>query len=985
MSESESVEVSLGQKSLNSWIVDDIKALTKEREDEAFKRSSAGQALQRVERKQASSTRLERPNTAGASSQSSKKLRVPFNNFEGCLRRSQFSALYDDPANYDPNFSKRPKTTGQLGRIKNTSYNAEATANEANGTNGYELDDNAAGVVMIDVASASLSYETNSHALDTTMSADHRSRPKTPGSLSHFKQDADKSRTTIGDRGMGNVNRPTTSEKRRSTGLYGTKSGNRKQLNAQMLARCNSAPEMELIPRQVSGVTKFCTPTWNTPLKKGKSAAWGMGTTSAWRSSVTNNEDVAVSALEKKLGSFKNDPNVAAAVEAARASALATAASDATEAEDDVSFSVNVSRAFYRQQQQIYQRPRLHGYHSHRDSQLRALGKQRAGTSLMTDGLDDDMRSSSARNSLGVSVSLEPTNTTASSSTEVESFPSIQAQVRDAVAACVLKSPMEYSSTKKGAHPSTWEEFTAALEVGSPGPKPGSHHLSSKRIMRDRETKRVVANNASEKQASGHSAGASDDRIKESTSPMQPKLRRKGTHNAHLTNFMHRNQLSANYFTKGTLIDIRRSNKEIQAQRLVSARERRRAQMLLVMEQKTKAIGRHDELVALSELRKRNIERGRCWIAALQTVSFARILRERSAERMKLIRSHNRRARAADIIRRCWSRKFSEKMLTGTIRIRRAGGLTLIIGLRIWRKGVKANLLRKFLIENNGSKIWIMKHFVAQIRKAQRCVRDFIATTRARIDNLDLLWLRTERRVRTEAVEPIMVEAQLQHQAKVKQLEKERLRNSLHWRWHKTEMKSKLIFNRLDGVEQKRQYDDTIRKRGMKKGRAASLYLGGAMEAKKENSKKMRIEQARDEAMWNAMARDPVPTKVRRQFIKTWMRAERQRHIEEVDKQRDEAMKSIIHENDVLDLLESKGQAVSKRMAEKQLGCLGKPQYPIFKLLSNLSRRSTDHHTKFWVRIEEMIRDDVEKGMARIMSSGRADTVIGRAVAMGAL
>lgn len=466
---------------------------------------------------------------------------------------------------------------------------------------------------------------------------------------------------------------------------------------------------------------------------------------------------------------------------------------------------------------------------------------------------------------------------------------------------------------------------------------------------------------------------------------MQPKLRRKGTHNAHLTNFMHRNQLSANYFTKGTLIDIRRSNKEIQAQRLVSARERRRAQMLLVMEQKTKAIGRHDELVALSELRKRNIERGRCWIAALQTVSFARILRERSAERMKLIRSHNRRARAADIIRRCWSRKFSEKMLTGTIRIRRAGGLTLIIGLRIWRKGVKANLLRKFLIENNGSKIWIMKHFVAQIRKAQRCVRDFIATTRARIDNLDLLWLRTERRVRTEAVEPIMVEAQLQHQAKVKQLEKERLRNSLHWRWHKTEMKSKLIFNRLDGVEQKRQYDDTIRKRGMKKGRAASLYLGGAMEAKKENSKKMRIEQARDEAMWNAMARDPVPTKVRRQFIKTWMRAERQRHIEEVDKQRDEAMKSIIHENDVLDLLESKGQAVSKRMAEKQLGCLGKPQYPIFKLLSNLSRRSTDHHTKFWVRIEEMIRDDVEKGMARIMSSGRADTVIGRAVAMGAL
>ena len=42
-------------------------------------------------------------------------------------------------------------------------------------------------------------------------------------------------------------------------------------------------------------------------------------------------------------------------------------------------------------------------------------------------------------------------------------------------------------------------------------------------------------------------------------------------------------------------------------------------------------------------------------------------------------------------------------------------------------------------------------------------------------------------------------------------------------------------------------------------------------------------------------------------------------------------------------------------------------------------------HENFWNNIEGMIRDDVTTGMARIMSSGRADAVIARAATNGAL
>ena len=47
---------------------------------------------------------------------------------------------------------------------------------------------------------------------------------------------------------------------------------------------------------------------------------------------------------------------------------------------------------------------------------------------------------------------------------------------------------------------------------------------------------------------------------------------------------MQRNQISANFFTKGTLMDIRESNKSKEAERLTNARDRRRAQMLRIME-----------------------------------------------------------------------------------------------------------------------------------------------------------------------------------------------------------------------------------------------------------------------------------------------------------------------------------------------------------------------------------------------------------------
>ena len=57
---------------------------------------------------------------------------------------------------------------------------------------------------------------------------------------------------------------------------------------------------------------------------------------------------------------------------------------------------------------------------------------------------------------------------------------------------------------------------------------------------------------------------------------------------------MQRNQISANFFTKGTLMDIRESNKSKEAERLTNARDRRRAQMLRIMEHKAKAIARHD-------------------------------------------------------------------------------------------------------------------------------------------------------------------------------------------------------------------------------------------------------------------------------------------------------------------------------------------------------------------------------------------------------
>jgi hypothetical protein len=276
-----------------------------------------------------------------------------------------------------------------------------------------------------------------------------------------------------------------------------------------------------------------------------------------------------------------------------------------------------------------------------------------------------------------------------------------------------------------------------------------------------------------------------------------------------------------------------------------------------------------------------------------------------------------------------------------------------------------------------------MKHFVAQIRKAQRIARDFIATTKTRYDILDMLWMHTERRVRRDAVAPIMADAQVRHKAKMKQLEKERLRNSLHWRWHKTETKSKNIFQRLDDVDQKKR--ETMMTNRRMKQRGKPHQLGGAMEAKKVNSKKMRIEQARDEAMWNAMARDPVPVKVRRQYIQAWMRKERQRHIGAVDNEREKAMKSIIQEDDVLNLLATRGPNLSKRFAEKQLGCLDRPPYPTFSLLSDLNNRVSEHHENFWTHIESMIRDDVTTGMARIMSSGRADAVIARAAANGAL
>ena len=449
-------------------------------------------------------------------------------------------------------------------------------------------------------------------------------------------------------------------------------------------------------------------------------------------------------------------------------------------------------------------------------------------------------------------------------------------------------------------------------------------------------------------------------------------------------NFMQRNQISANFFTKGTLMDIRESNKSKEAERLTNARDRRRAQMLRIMEHKAKAIARHDEMVAATELRKHAAAVGRRWLTALSLSVFTEQLRRRSSAHIKAMHVRRHFERAANTIRGAWIHRFGRKMLSGLLKVRRAGGLTLVVGLRIWRKGVKANLIRNFLKENNGSKVWIMKHFVAQIRRAQRCVRDFIATTRARYDILDRLWLKIERRVRPNAVAPIMAEAQIRHKAKLKQLEKERLRNSLHWRWHKTETKSKTIFDRLDDADQKKR-DHAIANRRLKQQKGRNVHLGGAMEAKKVNSKMMRIEQARDEAMWNAMARDPVSQKVRRQYLQNWMRMERKRHISDVDEKREKAMKSIIQEDDVIDLLESKGGAVSKRMAEKQLGCLDRPPYPTFQLLSDLNSRATDHHDKFWKHIQDMICDDVTTGMARIMNSGRADAVIGRAVAMGAL
>ena len=119
------------EESWNDWIKEDIKALSKQREEIEFEKSPAGQAMKRLNKKNKASTRTQRPQTAGAAtSKHRQKPRVPFENFEGCLRRSNFRAFYNDPSEETP-FTARPKTTGQLRRRLNSRGNTNNNSGAA--------------------------------------------------------------------------------------------------------------------------------------------------------------------------------------------------------------------------------------------------------------------------------------------------------------------------------------------------------------------------------------------------------------------------------------------------------------------------------------------------------------------------------------------------------------------------------------------------------------------------------------------------------------------------------------------------------------------------------------------------------------------------------------------------------------------------------------------------------------------------------------